>query len=198
MEGKDRFQEEQTPELHLRGWVGNQPDKVRKWGWTKTFQVQGEAWKRHVALMYVECQDSGMGGMSELNWGKKEIRLKGLYCCPEELECIPVSNEEPLKDWVKENKFKIGTPSSVGRGDETTSHGQGRKSTNIYENVRQGHERPSGAWRCLPRRQQTQKEEKAWGWKHKPELPAGLQVELFNMCVYKTDLSWRSRLEKVH
>lgn len=48
------------------------------------------------------------------------------------LEFIPVSNEAPLKDWVKENKFKIGTPSSVGRRDKTTSHGQGRESTNTY------------------------------------------------------------------
>lgn len=39
-----------------------------------------------------------MGGMSELRSGKVESRLKGLYCCSEELEFIPVGNKEPLKD----------------------------------------------------------------------------------------------------
>lgn len=42
----------------------------------------------------------------------------------------------------------------------------------------------------------------ARGWEQKPESPAGLQVELFSMCVYRTDLGWslgwRSWLEKAH
>lgn len=49
-------------------------------------------------ILCVECQPSGEGGMSELSGGKVEIRLKDIYSCPEELECIPVGDEEPLKD----------------------------------------------------------------------------------------------------
>lgn len=148
-------------------------------------------------MLYEECQDSGMGGMSELSWGKEEIRLKGLYCCPEELEFIPMSNEEPLKDWVKKNKFKIGTPSSVGRRDKTTSHGQGRESTDTYGNARHGHELPSGAWRCLPRISKHRRK----GHEDRSISLSCLQDSkrsyLTCVCVYKKDLDWRSKLEKV-
>lgn len=58
-------------------------------------------------------------------------------------------------------------------------------------------------------RQQTQKEEQAWGWGavelhlgHEPEVPAGLQVELFNMDrsgmeIWVRDPSWKMCIRSI-
>lgn len=92
-------------------------------------------------LVWVECKSGGA----------VEIRLKGLRSCPEELELIPVGNEEPLEDGVEEHEPKAETPrwDSAAVREEGMKHSRARmekrgESTNTYEGVRKSQERLPG------------------------------------------------------
>lgn len=94
----------------------------------------------------------------------------------------------------------MGQYSSVGRGDETASHGWRRgESQGMFMMVSGGVEDDSQVFGSAFQRDSKHRRKRRRGagkllhfvWNRS-------QADLFHMCVYRVALGWRSKLENVH